>query len=174
MGFAVNASTMGMAVSRLVVALFSRRIDRRLGIVVSLALLAIPTALLAVAQGGGGRHRDPRRARHRGGTGMSTTLFLRRRMAKQHYETYKIRIGRSLLLWLPSRRGGRHCQDDCRRAHPRESGHACRARAHPHLPELTVVLEIEGRWLWQATATRAEASEPNITSVVSAPARRAD
>lgn len=49
MGFAVNASTMGMAVSGLVVALFSRRIDRRLGILVSLALLAIPTALLAVA-----------------------------------------------------------------------------------------------------------------------------
>jgi predicted MFS family arabinose efflux permease len=51
MGFAVNASTMGMAVAGLVVALFSRRIDRRLGILVSLALLAIPTALLAVAPG---------------------------------------------------------------------------------------------------------------------------
>jgi len=51
MGFAVNASTMGMAVSGLVVALFSRRIDRRLGILLSLALLAIPTALLATAPG---------------------------------------------------------------------------------------------------------------------------
>ena len=51
MGFAVNASTMGMAVSGLLVALFSRRIDRRLGILVSLALLAIPTALLAIAPG---------------------------------------------------------------------------------------------------------------------------
>jgi predicted MFS family arabinose efflux permease len=51
MGFAVNASTMGMAVSGLVVALFSRRIDRRLGVLVSLALLAIPTALLAIAPG---------------------------------------------------------------------------------------------------------------------------
>jgi YNFM family putative membrane transporter len=49
MGFAVNASTIGMAISGLVVAFFSRRIDRRRGIVVSLALLAIPTALLAVA-----------------------------------------------------------------------------------------------------------------------------
>src|SRR5881396_3365973 len=49
MGFAVNASTMGMAVAGLVVALFSRRIDRRLGILVSLALLSVPTALLAVA-----------------------------------------------------------------------------------------------------------------------------
>jgi MFS transporter, YNFM family, putative membrane transport protein len=49
MGFAVNASTMGMAIAGLVVAFFSRRIDRRRGIVVALALLAIPTALLAVA-----------------------------------------------------------------------------------------------------------------------------
>lgn len=49
MGFAVNACTMGMAVSGLLVALLARRIDRRLGIIVSLALLAVPTALLAVA-----------------------------------------------------------------------------------------------------------------------------
>jgi YNFM family putative membrane transporter len=49
MGFAVNASTMGMAVASLGVALFSQRIDRRLGILVSLALLSIPTALLAHA-----------------------------------------------------------------------------------------------------------------------------
>jgi MFS transporter, YNFM family, putative membrane transport protein len=49
MGFAVNASTMGMAVAGLSVALFSRFIDRRLGILVSLCVLAIPTALLAVA-----------------------------------------------------------------------------------------------------------------------------
>jgi MFS transporter, YNFM family, putative membrane transport protein len=49
MGFAVNASTMGMAVAGLAVAFFSRRIDRRSGILVSLCVLAIPTALLAVA-----------------------------------------------------------------------------------------------------------------------------
>ena len=49
MGFAVNASTMGMAVAGLSVAFFSRRIDRRLGILVSLCVLAIPTTLLAVA-----------------------------------------------------------------------------------------------------------------------------
>ncbi len=47
MGFAVNASTMGMAVAGLVVAAFSRRINRRFGVILSLALLAIPTALLA-------------------------------------------------------------------------------------------------------------------------------
>src|SRR6266481_3692698 len=49
MGFAVNASTMGMAVAGLVVGFFSQHIDRRLGILLSLALLAIPTTLLAVA-----------------------------------------------------------------------------------------------------------------------------
>src|ERR1043166_1706501 len=49
MGLAVNASTMGMAVAGLVVALFSRKINRRLGILISLCVLAVPTSLLAVA-----------------------------------------------------------------------------------------------------------------------------
>ena len=47
MGFAVNASTMGMAVAGLAVGYFSREIDRRKGILISLVLLAIPTSLLA-------------------------------------------------------------------------------------------------------------------------------
>jgi YNFM family putative membrane transporter len=49
MGFAVNASTFGMAVAGLGVALFSRHIDRRWGILVSLLVLAVPTSLLATA-----------------------------------------------------------------------------------------------------------------------------
>ncbi len=49
MGIAVNASTFGMAAAGLVVALFSRRIDRLRGIWLSLALLAIPTTLLGFA-----------------------------------------------------------------------------------------------------------------------------
>ena len=49
MGFAVNASAMGMAIASLAVAFLSQRLDRRLSIVASLALLAIPTSLLAVA-----------------------------------------------------------------------------------------------------------------------------
>jgi MFS transporter, YNFM family, putative membrane transport protein len=40
---------MGMAVAGLVVSLFSQRINRRLGILISLSILSIPTALLAVA-----------------------------------------------------------------------------------------------------------------------------
>lgn len=49
MGFAVNATTMGMAAAGLIVGFFSPHIDRRLGILVSLAALAIPTSLLASA-----------------------------------------------------------------------------------------------------------------------------
>jgi predicted MFS family arabinose efflux permease len=49
MGFAVNASTMGMAIAGLVIGLLSQHIDRRLGILLSLAILAVPTSLLAVA-----------------------------------------------------------------------------------------------------------------------------
>ncbi len=48
-GFAVNASTIGMAMSCLGVALISRHLNRRRGIWISLALLAIPTVLLSVA-----------------------------------------------------------------------------------------------------------------------------
>jgi MFS transporter, YNFM family, putative membrane transport protein len=49
MGVAVNSTTLGMAVAGLAVAFFSRRIDRRQGILISLVALSIPTALLAVA-----------------------------------------------------------------------------------------------------------------------------
>src|SRR5215471_14704734 len=48
-GFAANASTIGMAVAGLAVAFFSSHIDRRRGVLASLVLLSIPTSLLAVA-----------------------------------------------------------------------------------------------------------------------------
>lgn len=47
MGFAVNASTFGMAIAGLGIAFFGRGIDRCNGIWISLALLSIPTTLLA-------------------------------------------------------------------------------------------------------------------------------
>ena len=49
MGLASNASTLCMLVSGLAVGYFSSSIDRRRGILISLVLLAIPTALLAYA-----------------------------------------------------------------------------------------------------------------------------
>ena len=49
MGFAVNASTIGMAAAGLAVSLVARRLDRRRGAWIGLALLAVPTAMLAVA-----------------------------------------------------------------------------------------------------------------------------
>lgn len=49
MGAAVSACTFGMAAASLIVALFSDRIERRAGIVLSLAVLSVPTVLLAWA-----------------------------------------------------------------------------------------------------------------------------
>ncbi len=49
MGVAANASTLGMAIAGVLAALFSSRINRRYGVMLSLVLLAIPTALLAHA-----------------------------------------------------------------------------------------------------------------------------
>jgi predicted MFS family arabinose efflux permease len=51
MGLAVNASTLGMAAASLAMAFLSRRIDRRRGIVFSLAALSLPTLSLAIANG---------------------------------------------------------------------------------------------------------------------------
>src|SRR6516162_9754347 len=49
MGLAVNSSTLGMAVGGLVVSLISERINRRLGILISLSVLSVPTVLLSLA-----------------------------------------------------------------------------------------------------------------------------
>jgi MFS transporter, YNFM family, putative membrane transport protein len=48
-GFAVNSSTLGMAVGGLIVSLISERINRRLGILISLSVLSVPTVLLSLA-----------------------------------------------------------------------------------------------------------------------------
>ena len=48
-GLAVNATTLGMAIASLGIALFAARTDRRSGVVWSLCALAVPTALLAFA-----------------------------------------------------------------------------------------------------------------------------
>lgn len=48
-GVAVNASTGGMAIGALLTAMFGSKLDRRAGIVASLSILALPSALLALA-----------------------------------------------------------------------------------------------------------------------------
>jgi YNFM family putative membrane transporter len=48
MGVAVNATTFGMAFAGLAVTTFSHLIDRRIGVAVSLMLLAVPTTLLSL------------------------------------------------------------------------------------------------------------------------------
>ncbi|MEM9784706.1 MAG: MFS transporter [Pseudomonadota bacterium] len=50
MGLALNLATVGMAVAGLTVAWFADRIDRGLGIWLSLAALSVPTALLSVTE----------------------------------------------------------------------------------------------------------------------------
>lgn len=50
MGFAVNASTFGMAAAGLAVGIFGRNLDRRSGIWISLTLLAVPTVLLSTTR----------------------------------------------------------------------------------------------------------------------------
>lgn len=49
MGSSVNASTLGMAAAGLIVALVSKKINRRAGVWISLSLLSVPTVLLAHA-----------------------------------------------------------------------------------------------------------------------------
>ena len=49
MSLAVNASTLGMAVASIAMAFLAHRLDRRRGVVLSMALLSIPTVLLSVA-----------------------------------------------------------------------------------------------------------------------------
>src|SRR5437763_6701043 len=51
MGLAVNAATLGMAIGSLGVAFYSPHVERRQGVMLALAALAVPTVLLAHAPG---------------------------------------------------------------------------------------------------------------------------
>ena len=114
MGFAVNASTIGMAVAGLVVGFLSPHIDRRLGILLSLVLLAIPTTLLASAPNLDGVYRAARCAGPLHGVGLCADAGLsrrtvqfdgrRRRVRRLHHRQRRQQSGRAAGVG----RGGRH------------------------------------------------------------------
>ena len=111
MSFAVNASTIGMAISGLAVALFGRRIDRRLGIMLSLAALTVPTLLLAKhaepwgvrlsarragTVHGGSVHADARLSRgdqHAAGGGLGVRRLYHRQCREQPVRASVVRRG---------------------------------------------------------------------------------
>ena len=83
------------------------------------------------------------------GLGWSTWLFLRRRMAEQHYETYKIRIGRSLLLGLEVVVAADIVRTIATAPTLLSLGVLAGLVLIRTFLSWTLVLEIEGRWPWQ-------------------------
>ena len=86
------------------------------------------------------------------GLGWSTWLFLRRRMAEQHYETYKIRIGRSLLLGLEVVVAADIVRTIATAPTLLSLGVLAGLVLIRTFLSWTLVLEIEGRWPWQRGA----------------------
>ena len=85
----------------------------------------------------------------------STTAYLRERMGEPHYDAYKIRIGRSLLLGLEVVVAADIVKTIA--ASPTLMSLAVLAGLVLIRTFLswTLVLEIEGRWPWQRAADRA-------------------
>lgn len=83
------------------------------------------------------------------GLGWSTLRFVQQRMAEPHYETYKIRIGRSLLLGLEVVVAADIVKSIA--VQPTLESLAVLAGLVLIRTFLswTLVLEIEGRWPWQ-------------------------
>lgn len=93
------------------------------------------------------------------GLAWSTYLFLRRQMAEEHYDTYKIRIGRSLLLGLEVVVAADIVKTIAVEATLTSLAVlACLVLIRTFL-SWTLVLEIEGRWPWQREADRARRDE---------------
>src|SRR5262245_45813575 len=88
------------------------------------------------------------------GLGWSTGLFLWRRMAEHHYEAYKIRVGRSLLLGLEVVVAADIVKTIA--VEPTLMGLSVLAGLVLIRTFLswTLVLEIEGQWPWQRTASK--------------------
>jgi uncharacterized membrane protein len=88
------------------------------------------------------------------GLGWSTLIFLQRKMAQQHYEAYKIRIGRSLLLGLEVVVAADIVKTIA--VEPTLASLAVLAGLVLIRTFLswTLVLEIEGRWPWKRVPDR--------------------
>ena len=83
------------------------------------------------------------------GIGWSTFLFAHRRMAEQHYLTYKIRIGRSLLLGLEVLVAADIVKTIALDLTFTSLGLLAGLVLVRTFLSWTLVLEIEGRWPWQ-------------------------
>ncbi len=83
------------------------------------------------------------------GIGWSTFLFAYRRMAEQHYETYKIRIGRSLLLGLEVLVAADIVKTIALDLTFTSLGLLAGLVLVRTFLSWTLVLEIEGHWPWQ-------------------------
>lgn len=97
------------------------------------------------------------------GLAWSTYLFLRRQMAEEHYDTYKIRIGRSLLLGLEVVVAA----DIVKTIAVEPSLMSLYVLAGLVLIRTflswTLVLEIEGRWPWQRSDRRVVPDSYGVT-----------
>ena len=105
------------------------------------------------------------------GLAWSTCLFLQRRMAEQHYEIYKIRIGRSLLLGLEVVVAADIVKTIA--VEPTLMSLAVLAGLVLIRTFLswTLVLEIEGRWPWQRGSGRTTEPDASIAAVAANPVR---
>ncbi len=84
MGLAVNASTLGMAVAGLAVAFFSRHINRRLGILIALCVLADPDRFAGNGARSHQLHDPAHRAGALHGVGLHADARLSRRGMQRH------------------------------------------------------------------------------------------
>lgn len=92
------------------------------------------------------------------GLGWSTWLFLRRHMAEQHYEAYKIRIGRSLLLGLEVVVAADIVRTIAVAPTLLSLGVLAGLILIRTFLSWTLVLEIEGRWPWERGSDHAHQS----------------
>ena len=91
------------------------------------------------------------------GIGWATYLFLRRRMEERHYDIYKIRIGRSLLLGLEGLVAADIVKTIALQLTFMSLGLLAGLVLVRTFLSWSLVLEIEGRWPWQRDTSQMSA-----------------